>query len=59
MRLTIRLSQYLPPIGVDILLDTGAALSLIRDDIGLEWKNKFPEFITIYPSDQCAETCSG
>ena len=45
--------------GVDILIDTGAALSLIREDIVELWKEAYPRTISEEITDQKAETCSG
>ena len=44
---------------IDILIDTGAALSLIREDIIVHWKRTHPQNIRLQDTTQKAETCSG
>ena len=44
---------------IDILIDTGAALSLIREDIIIHWKRTHPQNILLQDTTQKAETCSG
>merc|ERR1712101_29831 len=44
---------------IDILIDTGAALSLIREDIITHWKRTHPKNILLQDTSQKAETCSG
>ena len=44
---------------VDILIDTGAALSLIKEDIVANWKEVYPKNISLQETSQKAETCSG
>ena len=45
--------------GINILIDTGAALSLIKEEIVIAWKEQYPENIQIQETTQKAETCSG
>ena len=47
------------PTSIDILIDTGAALSLIREDIIAHWKRTHPKNILLQDTSQKAETCSG
>ena len=44
---------------INILIDTGAALSLIKEDIIANWKITHPENISLQDTSQEAETCSG
>ena len=44
---------------IDILIDTGAALSLIREDIITHWRRTHPKNILLQDTSQKAETCSG
>merc|ERR1711873_311212 len=44
---------------INILIDTGAALSLIKEDIITRWKRTHPQNILLQDTSQKAETCSG
>ena len=44
---------------INILIDTGAALSLIKEDIITHWKRTHPKNIILQDTSQKAETCSG
>ena len=44
---------------IDILIDTGAALSLIREDIITHWRRTHPKNILLQDTSQKAKTCSG
>ena len=67
----MKLGLYTPAIGtrrphtvktsptINILIDTGAALSLIKEEIISSWKELYPQNVSLQETTQRAETCSG